>query len=110
MHSDFENGVLSITINNDSGQHSLFETGSPENPALVGEWTDFNYHIRFAKDKTGVLEVWMNDEKIVDYSGQLSYSDDMNSSYFRLGLYRDAYLVPMIVYFDDFQLVSEGVK
>ena len=106
----FRNGIFSITINNDSGQHLLYETGTIDQPALIGEWSEFKYHIRFSKENAGILEVWINGEQVVDYEGQLAYSDDMNTSYFRLGLYRDTMQVPMVVYFDDFQLISEGVK
>ena len=46
----------------------------------------------------------MDEEQIVDYIGQLAYTDDLNTSYFRLGLYRDTMTEPMTVFFDDFNL------
>jgi hypothetical protein len=45
----------------------------------------------------------MNGEQVVDYTGQIGYKSDLNTSYFRLGLYRDTMEVPMTVYYDDFQ-------
>jgi len=106
----FRNGNFSITINNDAGQQTLFSSGDEQNPALVGEWTDFRYHLRFSKAQDGVLEVWMNGEQVVDYEGQLAYSDDLNTGYFRLGLYRDRLDVPMTVYFDNFRVESVQEK
>ena len=97
----FRNGRFQITINNDSGRTYLYEDGTAEDPALVGEWNSFVYHIRFDKGEKGRLEVWMNGEQIIDYTGQIGYSDDPNTSYFRLGLYRDTMEQPMTVYYDD---------
>ena len=99
----YRNGAFFITINNDAGKQYLFQTGSLDEPALLGQWTSFRYHVRFDKGENGRLEVWMNDEKIVDYTGQLGYTSDLNSSYFRMGLYRDTMIEPMIVYYDDFK-------
>ncbi len=100
----FRNGVFQITINNDSGRTYLYEDGSAADPTLVGEWTSFVYHIRFDKAQNGRLEVWMNGEQIIDYSGQIGYRGDLNTSYFRLGLYRDTMEQPMTVYYDDFRV------
>lgn len=97
----FRNGRFQITINNDAGREYLYEDGTADDPALVGEWTSFVYHIRFDKGDNGRLEVWMNGEQIIDYSGQIGYKDDLNTSYFRLGLYRDTMAEPMTVYYDD---------
>lgn len=97
----FVNGVLSITVSNNSGMETLYQTGGTYRPALVGEWTTFVYHIRFDKGDDGLLEVWMNGEQIVDYRGQLGYVEDFNTTYFRLGLYRDQLEQPMTMYFDD---------
>lgn len=102
----YRNGNFSITINNDAGQQTVFTTGDEQNPALIGGWTEFRYHLRFSKAQDGVLEVWMNGELVVNYEGQLAYSDDLNTCYFRLGLYRDRLDVPMTVYFDDFRVES----
>jgi hypothetical protein len=100
----FRNGVFAVTINNDSGQQYLYEVGSPEEPALVGQWTSFVYHIRFDKGENGRLEVWMNGEQVVDYTGQIGYQGDPNTTYFRLGLYRDTLAAPMKVYYDDLRI------
>lgn len=97
----FRNGRFQITINNDDGRQYLYEIGSADEPALLGEWTSFVYHIRFDKGGDGRLEVWMNGEQVVDYTGQIGYRDDLNTSYFRLGLYRDTMDTPMTVYYDD---------
>jgi len=97
----FVNGVFSITVSNDSGMETLYQTGGTYRPALVGEWTTFVYHMRFDKGDDGLLEVWMNGDQIIDYRGQLGYVEDFNTTYFRLGLYRDQLEQPMTMYFDD---------
>jgi hypothetical protein len=99
----FRNGRFQITINNDDGRQYLYETGTAEDPALLGQWTTFKYHIRFDKEDNGRLEVWMNEEQIIDYTGQIGYQGDLKTSYFRMGLYRDTLEAPMTVYYDDFQ-------
>ncbi|MEE4194137.1 MAG: polysaccharide lyase [Anaerolineae bacterium] len=100
----FRDGRFQITINNDSGRQYLFEEGTAEDPALVGEWTSFVYHIRFDKGENGRLEVWMNGEQVIDYTGQIGYRGDLNTSYFRLGLYRDTMNTPMTVYYDEVKI------
>ena len=105
----YRNGRFSITIDNDSGQKELFAVGTPSKPALVGQWADLSYRIRFSKDDSGVLDVWMNGVQIVSYRGQLGYASDGDTTYFRLGLYRDTMTQPMTAYFDSFSRESLGV-
>ncbi|NSW53266.1 MAG: heparin lyase I family protein [Anaerolineae bacterium] len=97
----FRNGVFSVTVNHDAGQQTLFQVGSADVPALVGMWTEFTVHQRFAADESGLLQVWMNGDPVVDYRGPLGYAQDGRTSYFRLGLYRDTLEEPMTMYFDD---------
>ena len=101
----YRNGRFSITIDTARGQEELYGVGSQQQPALVGEWTDFDYDVRFAADGSGILDVWMNGERIVSYRGVLGYPDDLSGIRFRLGLYRDAMDEPMSVSFDAFERV-----
>ncbi|MBN2628150.1 MAG: heparin lyase I family protein [Spirochaetales bacterium] len=100
----YRKGVFSLTLNNDGGRTILYETGTPEEPALYGGWTDFVYKIRMSRDNSGRIEVWIDGEKTVEFTGQVGYGGDGRTGYFRLGLYRDTMVEPMTVYFDDFSV------
>ena len=52
---------------------------------LRGHWHRIEVWIRWAKDDSGFLRVWVNGEQKVDYQGQTM---DASSVYFRYGLYR----------------------
>lgn len=44
-------------------------TKSVSRPFVTNQWYDFVLHFRLATDATGIMEVWLNGEKIVDVSG-----------------------------------------
>lgn len=100
----FRQGEFSLTINRDDERETLYQTGSPEAPALLGRWTRMRYQFRFSQSSDGLLRVWMNDQQIVDFSGPLSNpSDFTDSAILRLGLYRDGMDEPMTLYLDEFR-------
>jgi len=52
-----------------------------------GQWTDWVVHVKFAYDNTGVLEVWKNGEKVIDYRGPNAYNDEGQRYFEKAGLY-----------------------
>ena len=52
---------------------------------LRGRWHKIEVHVRWAKDHSGFIYVWVNDEQKVDYQGQTM---DASQVYFKYGLYR----------------------
>lgn len=102
----YRNGRLSITINTDNGREELYAAGGPTAPALHDRWSELRYRVRFAKDRSGVLDVWLDGEQIVSYRGLLAYESDFNRFRFRNGLYRDAMDEPMTLYYDNVQIAT----
>lgn len=65
---------------------TLYQTSCPSSPVTrinhsglgtvtKGVWYDYVVHGRWRADSTGLLEVWRNGVKIVDYSGPNTYND-----------------------------------
>ena len=52
---------------------------------LRGRWHKIEVHARWAKNDSGFMYVWVNDEQKVDYHGQTM---DASQVYFKYGLYR----------------------
>lgn len=87
----YRNGVFSITIQDGDRRLTLFE----ERADVRGRWQHLVYHVRLIPRPEGVLRVWLNGRQVVDYRGPLGYPDDLDSVYFKIGLYRDSLAVPM---------------
>lgn len=51
------------------GRSATSGTKSVSRPFVTDKWYDFVLHFRLATDATGIMEVWMNGEKIVDVQG-----------------------------------------
>lgn len=75
-----------------------------------GEWVDFEVSIRWDFDNDGYLDIWMNDNQIVNYNGPTCYND-VYGPYFKMGIYRPGNIVnqPAVIYFDNFQLLENGL-
>lgn len=56
-------------------------------PVEKDKWLDFVYHINFSYKSDGILEVWKNGSKVVDYSGPNSYNDAV-VPWFKSGIYK----------------------
>lgn len=87
----YRNGVFSITIQNGDKRVVLFE----EKSDIRGRWNDLVYHLKLTPKPDGYLQAWLNGRQVVDYQGPLGYPDDLDSVYFKIGLYRDTLAVPM---------------
>jgi hypothetical protein len=65
-----------------------------------GRWYDFVVHVRWSSDRSGLVEVWVNNQKVVGrtlvptlYVGQ--------GAYLKMGFYRAPYSKPTVDYHDD---------
>ena len=87
----YRNGVFSITIQDGDNRVVLFE----EKSDIRGRWNQLVYHLRLIPRPDGFLQAWLNGRQVVDYQGPLGYPDDLESVYFKIGLYRDTLAVPM---------------
>src|SRR5262245_27205609 len=89
----YRNGVFSITIQDADKRVVLFE----ENADIRGRWNQLVYHLKLTPRPDGFLQAWLNGRQVVDYRGPLGYPDDLDSVYFKIGLYRDTLAVPMTI-------------
>lgn len=94
----YRRGELRITIETPQGRQTIFRL--PEFPR--GRWHDLRYRIRFHLTE-GAVAAWLDGVQVVDYRGPLGFDDDPPDVYFRLGLYRNRMVEPMVLYFDDFR-------
>jgi hypothetical protein len=101
----YQSGKLMLTLNTDSGRHKLYELKDE----IRNRWLDFKFQIRFAEDTGGKIIGFLNDKLIFNYSGVTSYTPKKgydatnNRYYFKMGLYRDRILEPMVIYIDEYR-------
>jgi hypothetical protein len=73
-------------------------------PAIFDKWIQWRFRIYWQANAKGFLEVWMNDKKIVQYQGALSYLTDLTAPYFKLGIYTtEAFDRPLYVYHTNYK-------
>lgn len=99
----FRDGTHYLTVRVPDG--SPGEMRSYRLPELVVDrWHDMVYHIRFSTMDDGLVEVWVNGEKVVSHRGSIAFPDGEENIYQKMGLYRDRWPEPMTIYFDAFSL------
>jgi hypothetical protein len=59
----------------------------PEIPIRFGQWTDFVFKFRHALDDSGLLQVWMDGQQIVDYAGPIGFNTPGYKDYAKFGYY-----------------------
>ena len=100
----FESGRLFITLQNSFERKTLFEySGNP-----TGKWLDFKFDVCFSRTDSGILNVDLNNQKIIGYKGISAYSEKYGypaggKFYFKTGLYRDKMEQTMTIYIDDYK-------
>lgn len=79
-----------------------------ELPSLKhGVWNDLVFHVRFAADDSGLVEVWMNGDQVANVAGPTASLRGRPEFYHKVGLYRDRMEQPMTVYVDSFAMGEE---
>ncbi|MGI6454067.1 MAG: polysaccharide lyase [bacterium] len=56
-------------------------------PYEKGKWTDWVFHVKWSWEDDGLIEVWKDGEKVMDYHGPSAYNDD-HGVYFKTGVYK----------------------
>lgn len=56
-------------------------------PYETNKWTDWVVHVKWSYGSDGILEVWKNGAKVVDYVGPNCYNDK-TGPYFKMGIYK----------------------
>ncbi|MBU6953472.1 polysaccharide lyase [Hahella sp. HN01] len=92
-HSD-----VKIQTTTETAKHKLYKT----RPFTLGEWNDFVYQVHWSYKDDGLINVWLNGEQIVHYTGPNAYNDDQGP-YFKFGLYRDDTPETYTVYYDEYR-------
>ena len=73
-------------------------------PIAPGRWNDMVCRVRFSRGTDGLVEIWMNGERVVRFTGTTAGSEGRDFFYHKLGLYRDRMAEPMTVYIDNYSL------
>jgi hypothetical protein len=60
-------------------------------PVLTDQWVDWVFHIKYAYDNTGILEVWKNGVKVVERINMPNSFNDVDVPYFKIGVYKGAW-------------------
>jgi hypothetical protein len=97
----FRNGRHSITIR-DLETRGRWREEYDLPPIVPGRWNDMVYHIRFAADSSGLVEIWMNGQRVVRSPGPTASARGRDQFYHKLGLYRDRMSEPMTIYIDNY--------
>jgi hypothetical protein len=59
----------------------------PQIPIRFGQWMDFVFKFRHATDSSGLLQVWMDGQQIVDYTGPIGFNTPGYNDYAKFGYY-----------------------
>ena len=92
-------GKMRIDVVRDRGKRKLFNQPAD----LRNRWVDMIFRIKPITGKNGILQVWKDGVRIVDYRGPIGFKDDEEEIYFKFGLYRDHMKIPMRIIFDRFR-------
>jgi hypothetical protein len=55
-------------------------------PVEIGQWTDWIFRVHWSYRDDGIVQVWRNNEKVVDYNGPNAFNDFVGP-YLKLGVY-----------------------
>jgi hypothetical protein len=99
----FQGGRHYVTIRDLTTRGSWRKT--IELPPIAPErWTDMVYHLRFASDPSGLVEIWLDGERVASVPGETASPEGEGSFYHKLGLYRDKMAEPMTIFVDNYAL------
>ncbi len=73
-------------------------------PIVPGRWNDMVYHVRFSTDSSGVVDIWMNGERVARFDGSTASRLGKEQFYHKVGLYRDRMAEPMTIYIDNYAM------
>jgi hypothetical protein len=112
-HPDNSTGSASMSLLTAGGRFTFAtnNNGTTSNneytdigPVLSNQWVDFVIHIRWATDTTGLLQVWMNGNQVINKSNVKTAA---LASYFKLGINKFGWgtqasaVTQRILYFDE---------
>lgn len=79
----------------------------------TGKWTDWVFHIKFAYDSTGILQIWKNGKLVLNRLNQPNWFNDEHYPYQKLGVYKWVWHNPgslidhRVYYYDEIRVGNE---
>lgn len=106
----FKNGKHYITIYDmmKKDKEERTELNLPE--LTKEEWHDFVFQIRYSHTQNGFINMWMDGEKVISFTGPTASKKGRNQFYHKMGMYRDQWPDPMIIYFDNYIITNDTSK
>jgi hypothetical protein len=88
-------------------------------PVTKDKWLSFVFHIKHSTSSDGIIELWLNGQKIINRSGsnmyRLSSQDGMTYPEWKVGIYKSAWngtnttaTTKRVLYYDDIKLGNEN--
>lgn len=97
----YQRGNLYLTLQTGEKRKVLWVTEKE----IRSQWQDFKLKVMFSRSKDGVVIAYLNNRELVNYQGVTSYQTNyynVNTYYFKMGLYRDQMPAPMSIYIDSY--------
>ncbi|PRX39829.1 polysaccharide lyase, partial [Salegentibacter salegens] len=88
--------------NNSEGLHYIDLGKIPKN-----KWIDWVVHIKYSHTNTGILEVWMDDVKVIDRQNMPNSYNDEKYPYFKFGVYKWKWgtaATQRVIYYDEVRI------
>ena len=113
---------FAIRMGRENGENKFFLTYEPlpkpnliyiwDGPLIQGEWVDWVVHIKWAKNDSGIFEVWQNEEKVFSKTDFQSTDGDGSDVKSKIGLYYSSWgrrprdYNEVKIYFDDYTIAK----
>ena len=74
-----------------------------------GQWVTFEVSVCWDSTENGYLDIWMDEQQIVQYEGPTCYNDSVGP-YLKLGIYRTTWMTARhTIYYDNIQILKNGL-
>ena len=71
-------------------------------PMVKGAWNDVVMQVRFTRETTGIIKMWLNGDLFMDYTGRSAPLFSVGPS-MKIGIYASSY-TPITVYYDEIRI------
>ncbi|MGL6315535.1 polysaccharide lyase [Vibrio sp. WXL103] len=90
-----------LTVNKHNKQGMVRQQYYLSPPIEKNRWYEFDIKVTWTHEPSGSLEINIDNNQVVEYSGATSYND-CAGPYFKMGIYRDDSPSTFVIYFDDY--------
>ncbi|MEM7772635.1 MAG: polysaccharide lyase [Cyanobacteria bacterium P01_E01_bin.6] len=104
-----------ITKPGDNGNGGTIQSAKVyEGPYEKGAWTDWVVHAKWSYEEDGLLEIWQNNEQVVNRPGPNCYNDTEHGFHFKIGMYKPGYREdhpsPLVLFHDTIRIGDETAQ